>query len=429
MSIDSALYIGVSGLDATSNAINIVGNNIANSSTIGFKAQRAVFAEMLGGALGNGNEELGGGVELDASQTQFTQGQLETTGNPLDLAIQGNGLFEVAGSNNGQQGTYYTRNGEFQMDNSGYVVNQDGLRLQGYTINSSGVKSSTVGDLALGTSTSPAVPTANASMNLNLNSNDATPTVTPFDPTNSSSYNYQTSFTAYDSLGQSHTVQEYMVNNGNGSWTANAMVDGGDLTGGTKGVMTSIGTTQLQFNTDGSLQSQTGSLTASFAGATPNQAIKMSFGDDIASGGTGLAGSTQFAATDAVNGTTIDGRPSGTLTSVAVGTDGKVTGTYDNGQTAVIAQVALASFQNEGGLTSQGNNLYAASTTSGQALVDAPGTGARGGIQSGALETSNVDISNELVDLIAFQNAYQANSKTITTADDMLQTAVQLKQD
>ncbi len=426
MSIDSAMYIGVSGLDATSDAINIVGDNIANSSTIGFKSQRAEFSDMLGGAIGN--DQLGGGVLLDGTQTQFTQGQLQTTGNPLDLAIQGNGLFEVSGSNNGQQGTFYTRDGQFNMDSSGYVVNQDGLRLQGYTIDSSGNRSSSVGDLALGATQSPAVPTANAKLTLNLNSGDATPTVTPFDPTNSASYNYQTSFTAYDSLGAAHQVQEYFVNNGNGSWTANAMVDGGDVTGGTKGVLTSIGTTQLQFNTDGSLQSQTGSLTASFVGATPNQTINMSFGDDIASGGTGLAGSTDFAAADSVNGTSIDGRASGTLTSVSVGADGKITGTYDNGQSAVIAQVALASFQNEAGLTREGNNLYAASSESGQPLTDAPGTGARGGIQSGALEASNVDISNELVDLISFQNAYQANSKTITTADDMIQTAVNLKQ-
>jgi flagellar hook protein FlgE len=426
VSIDNTLYIGVSGLDATGNAISIVGDNIANSSTIGFKAQRAEFADILGGQMGS--SELGGGVKVDASQTQFTQGQLEQTGNPLDLAIQGGGLFEVAGNNDGQQGTYFTRDGEFQMNSQGTIVNQDGLALQGYTINSQGVRSSTAGDLDLGKTTSPAVPTSTASLSMNLDSDDATPTVTPFDPTNSSSYNYQTSFTAYDSLGQAHTVQEYMVNNGNGSWTANAMVDGGDLTGGTKGTMTSVGTTQLQFNTDGSLQSQTGSITANFAGATQNQAISMSFGDDIASGGTGFSGSSQYASADSVNASNIDGRPAGNLTSVAVGTDGKITGTYDNGQQVVIAQVALASFQNEAGLTRQNNNLYSASQDSGQPLVDAPGTGARGAIEAGSLETSNVDISNELVTLIAYQRAYEANSKTITTADDMLSTAVQLKQ-
>lgn len=426
MSLDSSLYIGLSGLDATSDAISIVGNNIANSSTIGFKAQQAEFSDMLGGALGN--DMLGGGVRLDASQTQWSQGQLQTTGNPLDLAIQGGGLFEVSGSNNGMQGNYYTRDGEFQMDQSGYLTNQDGLRVQGYTIDGSGNRSAAVGDLALGKTESPAVPTSKASLTLNLNSNDTPPTTTPFDPTNSATYNYQTSFTAYDSLGNAHSVQEFFVNNGNGSWTANAMVDGGDVTGGTKGVLTSIGSTQLQFNTDGSLQSQTGSLTASFLNATPNQSIATSFGDDIASGGTGFGGTTDFASADTVNGTDIDGRAAGNLTSLAVGSDGKITGTYDNGQSMVIAQVAIASFQNEGGLTSQGNNLYAASTTSGQPLVDAPGTGARGGIQSGSLESSNVDVSNELVSLIAYQQAYEANSKTVTTANDMLETAVQLKQ-
>lgn len=426
MSIDSTLYIGVSGLNATGNAISIVGDNIANSSTIGFKSERAEFAQILGGSIGN--DRLGGGVLLDGAATQFTQGQLQTTGNPLDLAIQGGGLFEVSGTNNGVNGTFYTRDGQFHMDSSGYVVNENGMRLQGYTIDGKGNRAPAAGDLALGATTSPAVPTANAKLTLNLDSSDVTPTVTPFNPTNSATFNYQTSFTAYDSLGNAHTVQEFFVNNGNGSWTANAMVDGGDLAGGTKGVLTSIGTTQLQFNTNGSLQSQSGSLTASFVNATPNQTIAMSFGDDIASGGTGLAGTTQFASADTINGTTIDGRPAGNLTSLAVGSDGKITGTYDNGQSVVIAQVALASFQNDAGLTRAGNNLFASSQESGQPLTDIPGTGSRGGLQSGALESSNVDISNELVTLIAYQRAFEANSKTVTTADQMLQTAVQLKQ-
>ena len=247
---------------------------------------------MLGGALGN--DMLGGGVRLDASQTQWSQGQLQTTGNPLDLAIQGGGLFEVSGSNNGGPGNYYTRDGEFQMDHSGYLTNQDGLRVQGYTIDAQrhpigrGRRSRARHDAE------PGRPDVERALTLNLNSNDTPPTTTPFESDNSATYNYQTSFTAYDWLGNAHTVQEFFVNNGNGSWTANAMVDGGDVTGGTKGVLTSIGSTQLQFNTDGSPQSQTGSLTASFLNATPNQAIATSFGDDIASGGTGLAGTTHF---------------------------------------------------------------------------------------------------------------------------------------
>jgi flagellar hook protein FlgE len=426
VSLDSSLYIGLSGLDATSDAISIVGNNIANSSTIGFKAQQAEFSDMLGGAIGN--DVLGGGARLDATQTQWSQGTLETTGNPLDLAIQGGGLFEVSGSNNGVQGNYYTRDGEFQMDQSGYLTNQDGLRVQGYTIDGSGNRSAAAGDLALGKTESPAVATSKASLTLNLNSNDTTPTVTPFDPTNSATYNYQTSYTAYDSLGNAHSVQEFFVNNGNGSWTANAMVDGGDVTGGTKGVLTSIGSTQLQFNTDGSLQSQTGSLTASFTNATPNQSIAMSFGDDIASGGTGLAGTTQYASTSSVGATDIDGRASGKLTDVSVNSDGSITGTFDNGDSSKIAQVAIASFQNEQGLTRSGDNLYAESADSGQPLVDVAGTGNRGSIAAGSLESSNVDLSNELVTLIAYQRAFEANSKTVTTADQMLQTVSNLKQ-
>jgi flagellar hook protein FlgE len=218
-------------------------------------------------------------------------------------------------------------------------------------------------------------------------------------------------------------------NDGGGNWEWHATTDGAGLTGGTAGTQTEIASGTMTFNTAGALQSQaTTTSSANWLNAAPNQAVAFNFGDDIASGGTGFAGTTDFASADTINGTTIDGRPAGNLTSLSVGSDGKVTGTYDNGQSFVIAQVALASFQNDEGLTRAGNNLFASSQASGQPLTDIPGTGARGGIQAGALESSNVDISNELVTLIAYQRAYEANSKTVTTADSMLQTAVQLKQ-
>lgn len=427
MSIFNSLYIGVNGLTAHGDAISVVGDNIANASTIGFKRERAEFSDMLGGVIDG--QRAGGGVRLGQTQTMFEQGQITATGNPLDMAINGHGLFEVKGQYNGKTANYYTRNGQFSLDSTGYVVNPGGLRLQGYTIDPSGVRSTTPGDLDLSSRQSPAVATTNAKMTLNLDSTSATPAL-PWDPANpGTTANYTTSMTAYDSLGNAHQVQVSFRDNGGGNWEWHATTDGAGLTGGTAGTATEIASGTMTFNTDGSLQSQaTTASSANFLNATPGQVINFNFGDDIASGGTGRAGTTQYAATSSVSATDINGRASGKLTDVAVNSDGSITGTFDNGDSAKIAQVAIASFQNEEGLTRSGNNLYAESADSGQPLVDVAGSGNRGSIAAGSLESSNVDLSNELVTLIAYQRAFEANSKTVTTADQMLTTVSNLKQ-
>jgi flagellar hook protein FlgE len=425
MTILNSLYIGVNGLTAHGDAISIVGDNIANTSTVGFKRERAYFADMLGGEMSG--QRTGGGVHLGAAQTMFEQGQLTSTGNPLDLAINGHGLFVVNGNHDGRTASYYTRNGQFHLDDKGYVVNPDGLRLQGYTVDSAGVRGTAVGDLGLGAAQSPAVATANAKMTLNLDANAASPAA--FDPANpNTTSNYATSMTTYDSLGKAHQVQVYFRNQGGGAWEWHAMVDGSELTGGAPGTPTEIATGTMTFTTSGALDTQaTTSSSASFNNATPNQAVAFNFGDDIASGGTGLGGSTQYAGTSAVSATDIDGHAAGNLTDVQVNSDGTIQGIYDNGDKRTIAQVAIAAFANEEGLTRSGGNLYAESADSGQPLVDNPGTGKRGAIASGNLEASNVDLGNELVTLIAYQRAYEANAKTVTTADEMMSDVTNLK--
>jgi flagellar hook protein FlgE len=427
VSIFNSLYIGVNGLTAHGDAISVVGDNIANASTVGFKRERAVFSDMLGGVIDG--QRAGGGVRLGQTQTLFEQGQITATGNPLDMAINGHGLFEVKGQYNGKTANYYTRNGQFSLDSTGYVVNPGGMRLQGYTIDPSGVRSTTPGDLDLSSRQSPAVPTGNAKMTLNLDSSSTTPAL-PWDPANpSTTANYTTSMTQYDSLGNAHQVAVSFRNDGAGNWEWHATTDGGGLTGGTAGTPTEIASGTMTFNTSGALQSQaTAASSANWLNAAPNQAVAFDFGDDIASGGTGLAGTTQYAATSSVAATDIDGRASGKLTDVTVNSDGSISGTFDNGDSAKIAQVAIASFQNEAGLTRAGDNLYAESADSGQPLVDVAGSGNRGSIAAGSLESSNVDLSNELVTLIAYQRAFEANSKTITTADQMLSTVSNLKQ-
>ncbi len=425
MSITNSLYIGISGLQTHGEAISVVGDNIANASTVGYKRNRASFSDMLGGVLNT--QRLGGGVRLSGTQTMWEQGSVVQTGDALDLAIRGGGQFIVKGSHGGQTAQYYTRDGRFHLDDAGFVTNQQGLRLQGFAIDGAGTRALSAGDLPLGARQSPPTPTTNAAMTLNLDANAAVlPAWDPANPNTTS--NYATSETVFDSLGAAHHVDVYFRAQGAGAWEFHAMVDGGDLAGGTLGTLTEIATGTMTFNTAGALQSQAlTSSTADFVNATPGQVITFTFGDDIASGGTGLAGTTQFAGASAVTALDIDGHSSGNLTDIVISDDGKIRGVFDNGDKIELAQVALADFANEEGLSRVGDGLMMETPTSGKPLIDVPGTGARGGISSGALEASNVDLGNELVTLIAYQRAFQANAKTVTTADEMMTEVNNLK--
>jgi flagellar hook protein FlgE len=426
MSIFSSLFTGANGLTAHGDAIGIVGDDISNASTVGFKENRAVFEDMIGGAAANG-QNLGQGSRMSGPDTLFGQGTITNTGQPLDMAVQGNGFFVVKGDHNGVQGSYYTRDGQFKLDNTGTLVNQEGLKVQGYTIDATGKASQAVGDLVIG-GQSPPNATTKLSLAVNLDSSAVPPPAwNAANPSGTS--NYSTSATVYDSLGTAHRADIYFRANGSGSWEWHAMVDGGELAGGTPGTPTEIASGTATFNTAGALQAQTTTTSsASFVGASANQAIKFSFGDDIASGGTGLAGSTQFSAPNTVNKLDQDGYGSGDLSSVQVSSDGTITGQFSNGQSRPIARVALATFASEKGLQRSGSQLFSQTQESGQALVDGAATGSRGSVVGSSLEQSNVDIGNELVTLIAYQRAFSANAKTVSTADQMLQEVVSLKQ-
>ncbi len=426
MSIFSSLYTGANGLAAHGDAIGIVGDDIANASTVGFKQNRAVFEDMIGGAASNG-QNLGQGSRMTGPDTLFGQGTITNTGQPLDMAVQGNGFFVVKGNHNGVDGSYYTRDGQFKLDNKGTLVNGQGLKVQGYTIDATGKPSQAVGDLVIGGQSSPN-PTTKLDLSVNLDSSSIPPAAwSAANPSGTS--NYSTSATVYDSLGTAHRADVFFRDNGAGAWEWHAMVDGGELAGGTAGVPTEIANGTATFNTAGALTAQTTvASSASFVGATANQAIAFSFGDDIAAGGTGLNGSTQFSAPNTVKKLDQDGYGSGDLASVNVSSDGTITGQFSNGQSRPIVRVALATFASEKGLQRSGSQLFSETQVSGQALVDAAATGSRGGIVGSSLEQSNVDIGNELVTLIAYQRAFSANAKTVSTADQMLQEVVQLKQ-
>jgi flagellar hook protein FlgE len=423
VSITNSLYIGISGLMAHGDAISVVGDNIANASTVGFKRARASFADLLGGELGS--QRMGGGVRLGASQTMYEQGAITQTSNPMDVAISGNGMFVVKGNHGGHNGQFYTRDGRFQLDNQGFAVDQRGLRLQGYTV-ANGVRQANVGDLAIGARTSLPIATANAKMAFQLDvASGGKPAFDPLNPAATS--DYATSITVKDSLGAEHHVDMYMRSGGAGAWEWHAMVDGADV-GGTAGVPTEIAAGTMNFDTNGALQTQTTtSSSVSFINATPNQVINFSFGDDIASGGTGTAGSTQIAAPSSVNSLDIDGRSGGSITDIVINDDGTIEGVFDNGDRFDIAQLALAEFASQEGLDRVGDGLMTATDKSGQAVIDPPGSGSRGSLVSGALEASNVDLGTELVTLIAYQRAFQANAKTVTTADEMMAEVTNLK--
>lgn len=425
MSITNSLYIGISGLMAHGDAISVVGDNIANTSTVGFKRSRASFSDLLGGELGA--QRLGGGVRLGGTQTMWDQGAITQTGNPLDVAISGGGMFVVKGNHGGQAGQFYTRDGRFQLDNQGFMVDPRGLRLQGYAMDATGTRATSPGDLPLGARQSPPVATTTANMTLNLDANATPPAA--FDPANpNATSNYATSATIYDSLGKAHRVEVYFRSSGSGAWEWHAMADGGELVGGTPGTQTEIASGTMTFDATGKLASQaTTSSSASFIGATPNQAVTFDFGDDLASGGTGLAGTTQFSGPSAVTAVDVDGRGFGNLTDLVINEDGTVEGVYDNGDRIALAQLAIADFANQEGLSRVGDGLMSETAASGAALVDIAGSGARGSMVSGALEASNVDLGTELVTLIAYQRAFQANAKTVTTADEMMSDVTNLK--
>jgi flagellar hook protein FlgE len=427
MSLMNAMYSGVSGLDAESDALGVIGNNVSNTNTIGFKESRAIFENVMGSAAGTSNA-IGSGVQMTQSQQIFTEGALESTGNPTDMALSGDGFFVVQGAIGGTTGDFYTRAGQSSLNSNGTLVNPDGLAFQGYAMLPSGQLSSQLGSVTLQNTALPPKVTDSMTVTANLDAN-ATPPTLPWDPQNpSTTSNFSTSMNVYDSLGNSHSVQVDFVNTGPNQWTYHELANGSEVQGGTAGQNFEFGTGTISFNSNGSLQSITPSGGGvSFNGANA-QNISLNLGSQTANGGTGLDGTTQFGNPSAVASQSQDGYASGALSGVQIGADGTVSGVYTNGQTIAVAQLAVAKFQSNDGLSDAGQNVWAATTQSGAAALGAAGSGGRGAIAAGSLEQSNVDISSQFVDLIAHQQGFQANSKTIQTADQMLQSLMQIVQ-
>ena len=403
---------GLSGLNAAAKNLDAIGNNVANSNTVGFKQSQAQFADVYANSLnGGGGSQVGIGVKVSEVAQQFTQGNITATNNPLDIAVNGGGFFRM---DNGGEVTYQ-RNGQFQLDRMGFIVNPTGAKLTGYVANASGVLS-TGAPAPLSISTADLVPKVTSEVNvvLNLDSNSTPLLASAFDINDPTTYHHSTAVSIYDSLGNSHTLQTFYVKTAANTWDVFASVDGVKEVG--PGPDGQIGT--LEFDSNGILTTAmpfTVSVDVTTGATTP-------FDVDL-----DYTGTTQFGAAFSVNTLNQDGYTSGRLAGFNIGADGIVLGRYTNGQAAVLGQVVLANFANPNGLVQLGNNQWAESSTSGAPLVGAPDSGNLGVLQSSAVEDSNVDLTAELVNMIVAQRVYQANAQTIKAQDAVLQTLVNLR--
>jgi flagellar hook protein FlgE len=424
----SAMNSGVSGLRAESEAISVVGDNIANVNTTGFKSQRVIFQDVLGHSIlaGTASALPGSGVKVGDIQQLFTQGSLSNTGVATDLALSGDGFFTVKGAVDGLVGNFYTRAGTFNIDKDGFLVNPTGLQVQGYMANADGTFQASISSLKVPTAALPAHATENATVVANLDASEAVPAL-PFDVTDpANTSNFSTTLTVYDSLGAGHTLDVYFEKTAAGAWNWHALVAGPDV-GAAAGTNVEVGTGGLTFNTDGALTGvSANTATINFTGATAGQVVTFNFGTAIP-GGTGLDGITQFASPENVSSQSQDGYSSGDFSGVAVDGQGVVTGLYTNGQQLAVGQLAVAKFRSNDGLGRAGQNLWIETRDSGTAAFGTAGSGGRGAVSAGALEGSNVDLAEQFVNLIQHQRSFSANSKTITTADEMLQELINIK--
>ena len=409
-----AFSTAISGIKAAQANLDVISNNIANASTVGFKASRAEFAEIYASSV-SGGSNAGQGVELTEIRADFSQGSLDFTGNGLDLAISGDGFFIV--SNGGA--SEYTRAGSFLVDRDGFLTNESGNRLQGYQGNTDGVITGELGDLFIDTTLVDPKVTSKVAITSNLDSREAAPATTPFASTDPTSYNSTTSTTIYDSLGNSHVLQLYYVKTATANtWDVYTSVDGG----------TPPAATQISFDPDGTLAAASNN---SIAITTP--AAELLSASGVATGAADLTytvdilATTQLGSDFSVNSAIQDGYGAGQLISFEFDESGTAFARYTNGQSRAIGQVALASFRNNNGLQPVGGSNYVESFGSGSPNIGIPGNSGRGDIQASAVEQANVDITQELVNLIVAQRNFQANAQVISTEDQATQAVINLR--
>jgi flagellar hook protein FlgE len=422
---------GLSGLNAASHNLEVIGNNVANANTFGAKSSRAEFADVYAAAMnGAGTNQIGIGVNLTSVSQQFTQGNITTTDNPMDLAINGAGFFEVS---DGRNPIEYTRNGQFKIDRDGYIVNNAQQRLMGYPADGTGViQPGQAVALQLPTAGIDPQATSTIKLEMNLDARAAqtapsaaalaagTPQIVLSDP---STYNNATSLTVYDAKGQDVALTYYFQKAGTDQWNVFATANGVPVLADASGVPQPITTIQFPSN-GGKPTAPLGPIALDVPASTNLQGAQT-----LAIPGVqfNLTGATQYGAAFGVTDQSQNGYAPGQLSGINIENNGVVTARYSNGQSKPAGQIEIATFRNPQGLQPMGGNNWARTFASGDPVVGTPGGGSLGVLQAGALEESNVDLTAELVNMITAQRVYQANAQTIKTQDTVMQTLVNLR--
>ena len=424
---------GVSGLSAASSNLDTIGNNIANSQTVGFKSGRSEFADLFAGA--RGAIQPGLGVQVSGITQSFSGGSLNSTDRNLDMAIDGGGFFRLA---DGDQ-TVYSRNGQFSQTNDGRIVNAKGAVLTGYNVSNFNSATAPATVNASGNPVPIQIPsaplnaraTSSASMQSALDSGAVDKSSKTFNADDTSTYNWSAPTTVFDSLGNAHGINLFFSKQGANSnlWRVDSQIasDNGAV---------KLPAVDLQFDTQGNLTNaypdsaaapDPGSSSVTYNTDSSGAPISLGNGSDPLNFTFDFAGSSQTAQKFAANDKQQNGYAPGNLTGITVQKDGTIQGRYSNDQKVDLAQVAVADFGNVQGLAPVGDNAWAQTQSSGQPLLGTPGSGQLGNVLGSTLEASNVDLSKQLVDMIVAQRTYQANAQTIKTQDQVLQTAVNLR--
>ena len=406
--------VAVTGMNAATADLEVISNNIANSNTNGFKRSRAEFADVYAAsALGVAKNSTGEGVRVTNVRQQYTQGEVIFTENILDLAISGGGFFRL---NDSSGGVEFSRAGTFGMDRDGYLINGSEQRLTGYQSDDKGKILPTLGEMKIDTSDLTPRASENISLGANLSLGD--PVMDPaivFDEKDANTYTFSTAATIYDSQGSSHVVDMYFIKTAQNAWTSHMYI-------GDKPISQGTGDT-VSFETDGTLKEVNDGISPiiKLTGIQPTANVApMDLNIDFSQ-------LTQFDNESGTNEVNVDGYGSGRLATLDVDSTGIIYGRYNNGQSYAMGRIALANFSNVEGLRPVGNTSWAETFASGQPALGAPGSASLGNIQSSALEQSNVDITKELVDMIASQRNFQANAQVVSVADTLTQTIINIR--
>ncbi len=427
MGVLSGLYTGVSGLTAQGEALGVIGDNIANANTTGFKHSRAEFQDIIAKSLKGilGGNQIGRGVKIGAVNPILTQGNVDSTDKATDLSIGGDGMFALKGSD----GESFTRDGSFHFDKEGFLVTNDNQRVQGFDADEKGHIVNKLSDVRFPRALTPAKATSAIRMDLNLDSRIEAKKVFKIEDPNTTS-DYSTGIEMFDSQGNKHLLTMYFNKTADRQWEYHGLCDGKEVSGGAAGKYSEVTAGKLTFTTDGKLDTEAVTKTAlNFAGgALQNQALKFDFGDSITTKkGKGLEGTKQYGKESDLVSWAQDGSAAGTINNISFSDEGILTALYSNGQAVDLAQIALAKFENPEALYKVGNNRFKEARDSGTASIGKANHAGRGKLQAKSLERSTVDLALEFVNLIQNQRGFQANAKTITTTDELLGEVINLK--